>query len=245
MINFFLLAVLIGVTYFVANEGPQGAAISLFAVLIAGLVAMNFFEPLAIFLSTNIAGSFDWQHRWGVIALLGLFAVGVFLIRMMGDNLFPTYAEVSTVLYEVARWGLGLITGYVTMAILLTSLHVAPLPREFMGFTPEGNNFLSISAPDRQWLAFTQYVSEKSLKTKSSTGGVRIFDGAEFPSNPTNLTTNRVWSSFPIRYAARRELFTTGGRSSARSPAGGATSPPATGNPSGAGSVPTSGAGGF
>ena len=245
MINFLLLAVLIGVAYFVANEGPHGAAVSLFAVLLSGLIAMNFFEPLAGFLSTNIARSFEWQHRWDVIALLGIFSLGVFLIRLMADNLFPTYVEVSNMLYEIARWGLGLITGYVTMAILLTSLHVAPLPREFLGFTPEGNNFLSISAPDRQWLAFTQYVSEKSLKIASGPSGSRIFDGAEFPSNPTKIETQRVWSSFPIRYAARRELYTTGGKSPARSATGGASSPPLPGNPPGAGSSPGTGPSGF
>lgn len=245
MINFLLLAVMIGVAYFVANEGPHGAAVSLVAVLLSGLIAMNFFEPLAAFLSANIANSFEWQHRWDVVALLGIFALVVFLIRLLADNLFPTYAEVNNTLYEISRWGLGLVTGYITMAIFLTSLHVAPLPREFMGFTPEGNNFLSISAPDRQWLAFTQYVSEKSLKSKSSTGGIRVFDGAEFPSNPTDLKTNRVWSSFPIRYAARRELYTTGGATPARPSTGAGSSPPATGAPPGAGSAPNTGSGGF
>ena len=70
-----------------------------------------------------------------------------------------------------------------TMAILLTSLHTAPLPREFMAFAPERSNFFG-SAPDRQWLGFTQYVSEKPLATmvRNPSGGKnsympRIFDG--------------------------------------------------------------------
>lgn len=226
MINFLLLAVLLGVAYLVASEGPQGAGISFVAVLLAGLVAMNFFEPLAATLEANLMNSFEWQHRWDLIALLGLFAGGVTLIRMLGEQLFPTYAEVSPTLYEAARWGFGLLTGYVTMAILLTSLHVAPLPREFLGFTPEGNNFLSMAAPDRQWLAFTQYVSEKSLRTGGRTGS-RIFDGPTFPADPANLQTQRVWSSFPIRYAARREAYTTGARRPGAAPLG----PPAPASP--------------
>ncbi len=243
MINFILLAILIGVTYFVANEGPQGAAITLFAVIFAGLVAMNFFEPLAAFLASSLGGSFEWQHRSDIIAFLGLFAAGVTIFRLMGDSLFPTYAEVNPMFYELSRWGLGFFTGYISMAILLTSLHVAPLPREFLGFTPEGNNFLSLTAPDRQWLAFTQYVSEKSMKR----GGSRIFDGAEFPSNPTDLSTQRVWASFPIRYAARREVYTTGGggTSTSSAPPGTATGPPAVGRPQQGGGPPTSGSSGF
>lgn len=241
MINLVLLAILVGVAYFVAMEGPQGAAVTFFAVLFSGLLAMNLFEPLAVFFSSNFMGSFEWQHRWDVIALLLLFAGGVTLIRLMGDQLFPTYAEVGGLLYEISRWGLGLLTGYVTMAILLTALHVAPLPREFMGFTPEGQNFLGFAAPDRQWLAFTQYVSEKSLKIG---GTPRIFDGAEFPANPTDPSSTRVWSSFPIRYAARREAYTTGGTRAA-TPASlppGSSSPPPVNNGSAA---PATGAGGF
>ncbi|WP_417847599.1 CvpA family protein [Thalassoglobus sp.] len=235
MINFLLLAILIGVTYFVANEGPQGAAISLFAVILAGLIAMNFFEPLAEFIASSLGNSFEWQNRSDIIAMLLLFAGGVTLIRLMGDHLFPTYAEVTPMFYEVSRWGLGLFTGYITMAILLTSLHVAPLPREFIGFTPEGNNFLSITAPDREWLAFTQYVSEKSMKRS----GNRIFDGAEFPSNPTEVSTQRIWASFPIRYAARRELYTTGGRAPVQS------GPPPISQPQQGGGAPSGGAVGF
>lgn len=238
MINVILLAILISVTYFVAMEGPQGAAVTLFAVLFAGLVAMNFFEPLAAFCSANLMNSFEWQHRWDVIALLGLFAAGVTGIRLLGDQLFPTYAEVGSLLYEISRWGLGLATGYLTMAIMLTALHVSPLPREFMGFTPEGHNFLGFAAPDRQWLAFTQYVSEKSLKV----GSPRIFDGAEFPARPTDPNTQRIWSSFPIRYAARRQVYTTGGRSSGGALPPGATTPPPVAAP-GPGSNP--GSGGF
>lgn len=236
MINFLLLAVLLGVTYFVAQEGPHGAVITFFAVIISGLLSMNFFEPLAVFLANNLLGSYEWQHRWDIVALLGIFSAGVFTIRTMGDNLFPTYAQVGNLMYEISRWGLGLATGYVTMAVLLTAMHVAPLPREFLGFAPEANNFLSVAAPDRQWLAFTQYVSEKSLK---ASGTPRIFDGATFPSNPTDLSTQRVWSSFPIRYAARREQFTTGGRGPA---AASPTAPPVVAP---AGGTPVGGASGF
>ena len=47
------------------------------------------------------------------------------------------------------RWTCGLATGYVTVAFLLTALHTAPLPREFLGFSGEKKNFFGIGA-DRQ-----------------------------------------------------------------------------------------------
>ncbi len=66
-------------------------------------------------------------------------------------------------------------TGYVVAAIILTSLHTAPLSREFMGFKPERSNLFDALAPDRQWLGFTQYVSEHVMRSGSNGP---IFDGA-------------------------------------------------------------------
>ena len=93
------------------------------------------------------------------------------------------------------------MTGYVTIAFLLTALHTAPLPREFLGFTPERNNFFGMLAPDRDWLGFVQYVSEKSMP--SSEEG-RIFDGSRFR---LPYHENDVWPTFIFRYASRRENF--------------------------------------
>ena len=228
MIQILLLALFIGVAYQVASEGPQNAAITFLSVLFSGLLAMNFFEPAADLLSTQVLASYEWQHYWDIIALLGLFAASVTLMRLAGEKLFPTYAKVAQIFYHPGRWILGCAAGYTTMAIILTSLHVAPLPREFLGFRPEASNFLGV-APDRQWLALTQFVSERSLRRRRPDGSIPIFDGVQFPAspnlaNPGDLSTSRIWSSFPIRYAARREKFTTGTVSA--NVAGGSTSTP-------------------
>ena len=95
------------------------------------------------------------------------------------------------------------------MAIVLTALHTAPLPREFIGFKPERKNLFGMVAPDRQWLGFTQFVSEGVLGRGFPIG----FDAptADFIDDPNNKDRNTVWPSFPIRYAHRRQLFATGG----------------------------------
>ena len=127
----------------------------------------------------------------------------------------PVYVEVLPLLYDVGRWVFGFGAGYITMAFLAAAIHTAPLPREFLGFAPE-NKLLFGLAPDRQWLALTQYASENVY-----TSG-RIFDGEQYPAllerwQATSSEIEReqlmaVWSSFPMRYAARREEFIrTGG----------------------------------
>ncbi|MBW3543000.1 MAG: CvpA family protein [Planctomycetes bacterium] len=204
MIDILLLAVLAIVTWTVAGEGPWGAALALFCVVFAGLFAMNYFEPVAVWLESLSRGSPGWARRTDFIALMGLFALAVFVLRLATDRLAPTYMQVDTFVYEVGRWTLGLATGYVTMAFLLTALHTAPFPRtvtaagvqEFIpGFKPERKNFFGATAPDRQWLGFVQYVSYGPMPRG------RVFDGPYFAAGEFE----GYWPSFPIRYATRRE----------------------------------------
>ncbi len=221
MIDVALLIIVAVVTWCVASEGAWGAATMLITVILSGLLAMNFFEPLANFLQTNAGPT--WGARFDILALLGLFIGFVFALRSLMEYLIPTFIQVHPVAYEGVRWVCAAVTGYVTMAILLTALHTAPLPREFLGFTAERDNFLMLTAPDRQWLGFTQYVSERVFP------GARIFDGPRFT---VGNYPNDTWPSFPIRYATRREMLETGGvASSAPPPPARRRPPPTGGNP--------------
>lgn len=196
MIDFILLAILAGVTWCVASEGFAGAIQTAIICIISGLIAMNFFEPLAETLQGVLGDYANWADS---VALIGIFAVCLTLLRLAVEKVSPGFPDAKKPMYEGGRWFGALIAGYVTMAFLLTALHTAPLPREFLGFTPERANLLGMAAPDRQWLGFTQYVSEKSLK---QWGEPNIFDG---PQMVLSSYPNSVWASFPIRYATRRE----------------------------------------
>ncbi len=145
---------------------------------------------------------YAWQATVDIIAFLGIFSLLlVYLMRLGTDHLMPTYVEVHAP--PVGRRPLGArrATGFAMVAILLTSLHRPPPGREFAGFTPERGNFLN-TAPDRMWLGFMQYLSEKSFA--SGTG--QIFDYADGTSPGT--PPGWQFASFPIRYAHRREAYT-------------------------------------
>ena len=197
MIEVLLLIILAAVTYMVAGEGAWGAAITCISVILAGLFAMNFFEPIC----NNLLGSeYYWQARLDLVVLVGLFAAAVAGLRAGADYLSPVYIGVHRMVHEGARWGCGLLTGYVTMAFLLTALHTAALDREFIGFKAERANFFGIS-PDRQWLGFTQWTTERVFCQSPA----RIFDGPVIVLGEPGAVPNNVWPSFPIRYATRRE----------------------------------------
>jgi len=232
MIDFLLLFIILVVAWCTASEGAWGAGLNFLCVLFAGLLAMNWFEPMADLFQSQM-GTGNWAYRWDVIMLLGLFTVFVFGFRLITEYLMPTFVHVHGLVYDVARFGFGLATGYVTMAIFLTALHTAPLPREFIGFRPERNNLFEVAAPDRQWLALTQFVSENSLGRASTP----VFDGVSFERIEGKPETMQTWSSFPIRYASRREQFASGAAAAApgsAAPSGAApNAPPPSVTPSG------------
>lgn len=203
--GFLVLLVFGVVAWCVASEGAWGAGLTFLAVLFASLLAMNFFEPLAGMIDEN-GGDFLRDYS-DLLALTGLFALFVFLARAGGDYLAPIDLEMDGHVYQAARWIFALSAGYTTTAFLLTALHTAPLPREFIGFKPERKNLLDMAAPDRQWLGFVQHVSEKVLPTGT------VFDGGMPPDLAANFKDSpdhRYWPSFPIRYATRRDELASG-----------------------------------
>jgi hypothetical protein len=220
-----LLAIVGVVTWLLSTEGIWGAASTLLCVVVSGLFAMNFFEPAAMYLTHFVPAAAEYAD---FVSLVGIFAVLVTALRELTEYLAPVDIRVPDLLDAVGKWGFAAVTGYVTMAFLLTALHTAPLPREIFDFRPETPVFFGI-APDRQWLGFTQYVSEHSLQIKvrftdPSTGkpyeGPNIFDGMV---KKIGDAPNNVWSSFPIRYAMRRSQiergeFVAGGGPAAKPP---------------------------
>lgn len=205
IIDILLLLVWLGVTWCVASDGAFNAGITCIIVVVSGLLAMNFFETVAK-AGQSILTSITWQYRWDIVALLGLFIFFVVVLRYALEWVAPLYHQLEGRANEIGRWGFGLITGYVMTAFLLTALHTAPFPREFIDFKPERSNFFDALAPDRQWLGFTQYVSETIFATGTTPN---IFDGpvADFIEQEGATT---VWPSFPIRYATRRQVFAEG-----------------------------------
>lgn len=221
MIEICCLIVVGLVTWMIAAEGIVGAGQIFLITLLSGLIAMNFFEPLAAQL-TFLPDSYR-----DFVALIGLFTILVFCMRMGAEQMAPSYIQVIPTVDSIGKWAFGAATGYLTMAILLTSLHTAPLPRDFWGFKPERNNFMGV-APDRQWLGFVQYVSEKPLARtvrykigSKDVYGARAFDGrfevVGDPNRPYSIRNHTgaevpqvIWASFPIRYASRRDQINLG-----------------------------------
>lgn len=224
LFGFILLIIFGAVTWCVAAEGAWGAVLHFFCVLFAGLLAMNFFEVVAPMFEGMGSTISPFSDFFG---LIGVFTISLFVLRLATEYFAPTQLEIDPRLYDFIRWPWALASGYLTMAIVLTSIHTAPLPREFWGFKPEARNFFDMTAPDREWLGFTQWVSENVLWSG------RVFDAPQGKVEGTNQTH---WPSFPIRYATKRQDY-AGGRKAKTTP------PPSGSTPADAGGSSTPGSG--
>lgn len=187
-----LIVLFIGVFASTFNEGLWGNALTLFNMISAALLAMNFFEPLASFFDKQMPSG---TYYWDVIALWLIFAVSFGVMRTATD--FASRVRVKFLKPIDTAGGIffSLWIAWVTVCFTMATLHTAPLSRNFMylAFRPEDRMFFGL-APDRQWLGFTQKMSEGTFsRMRSDT------DPPEIIFDPKG--------EFMIKYASRREEY--------------------------------------
>jgi hypothetical protein len=167
------------------NEGIWGNVVRLINVVTAGMVAMTFFEPLARSLDS-------WQpsftYLWDFISLWGLFALSLLIFREITDRVSRVNVRFLKIADRIGGVILAIVIGYVMVCFTMTTLHTAPLGRNFLwgGFSSDSDAamFFGMTAPDRQWLGFTQRMS-----TGAYAGSEEFDSKAEFmPKYATRRT---------------------------------------------------------
>lgn len=152
---FIALVIIGGCMATMGTEGLWAASIMFINVIVAGLIAMNFWEPLAAFcLKQSAGGEFFWDY----FALVGLFTVALFVLRSVTDKISRQPVVFNEHVHLFGGLAMGFLTGWVYVCFLHAALHTAPLPRDFAGCKPEDRNLMF--APDRVWLGFTQQMSQ-------------------------------------------------------------------------------------
>jgi hypothetical protein len=187
-ITLLMLLVLFACVATLYADGLWSNAIRLINVITAALLAMNFFEPLADRLQ-------KWQpsytYVWDFVSLWLLFAIISVILRVLTDFLSRVKVRFLKIVDRIGSGLLSLWIGWVMVCFTLTTLHTAPLPRNFLGntngFKAEERMVMGF-APDRQWLGFTQRMS-RGPYARSSGGEKTTFDSE---------------GSFMPKYASRR-----------------------------------------
>jgi hypothetical protein len=165
------IVIMLAVAYAYFQEGLLTAFTMACNVFAAGLVAVDFWEPIAAALDPSFAGSFLHGYE-DSLCLMFLFCLTLGLLRLITNSLAHTVVEYHPVVQQGGGVLFGLITGYLVSGFLLMVLQTLPWHQNFMGFDakadPDGSKLRRVMPPDRAWLALMHRAGLVSLSQSDS-----------------------------------------------------------------------------
>lgn len=184
LFDMLLIALVLGLAYALASEGLWGAALMFFNALFAGMIAFNFYEPLAALLDKT---GINWGFS-DTLCLLGLFCVSMVVLRLTTESLAPAMVRFPMPVYHAGRWLFAVAGAAVTISILLLGFECAPVHKKLF------KSYEYNSSPpfhwgfDHNWLGFFQH----------ATGGPFVQYGAGRPDPLRNYGQSNG-QSLPIK----------------------------------------------
>jgi hypothetical protein len=183
-------------------QGFWSSAISFVNMILAGLIATNFFEPVADMIESY--GAASWTYLLDFVVLWLLFFVAFAGLRAICDGLSQVQVKFDKPVEMAGRSVFAVLAAWVFVCFLAFSLQLAPLnsedPLGAFG-TPKSNAFI-FAAPDRLWQKFMFDRSRGALSRAH-------FSSA--PPHPNdqalNVETFDPQAVFSIKYHDRRKKY--------------------------------------
>lgn len=199
LVLFLIFVIVVAARWF---QGLWSNAITLINLLLAMMLAFNYFEPVADLLE---GVDRSYTYLWDFIALWGVFVLSFVVLRVITDLLSRRRVAFDFWVETVGRSILSLWIAWLLVSFICASLHTAPLGPHPLGFqrTPTSGNFLGM-APDRYWLGFMQSRSRGALSRSESDPGKRS------PLEEDRNAEVRIFdpeSKFVLKYYHRRLEF--------------------------------------
>ncbi|HZZ72753.1 MAG TPA: CvpA family protein [Pirellulales bacterium] len=188
MFQIALFAILFVCVAMLFSRGLWRNMITLINVILAALLATNYFEPLAEVFKGK-APSFDYM--WDFLAIWLLFAGSMGALRVITDRLSLVRVRFIKQLDLAGGVVFSLWAGWILMCFTAMTLHLAPVQRNAVERSPSASDFMF--SPDRLWLGFMQAQSYRALGRAASP------DDAAYVFDPK--------SDLILRYAASRKQF--------------------------------------
>jgi len=179
------------------REGLWSNAIKLFNVMMAAMLATNYFEPLADWL-TDPKHMPTFTYVWDIIVVWAIFCVALGVLQTITDKLSHVQVRFRKPVETAGGIFFACWIGWLMVCFTTFTLHMAPLSRSFLdgSFQPTADTKMFFGlAPDQQWLAFMHTMSlDGSLAKSRAEGDTRtdVFD----PD-----------ADFIFKYGASRERF--------------------------------------
>ena len=145
------------------REGLWSNLITLTNILISGLVAFAFYSPLAIYFDELTDG--EYTYLMDFICIWGLYTVTMVICRAVTGFASRTRMRFKNPIDPVGGPAMAVIGAWTMAAIVMATLHTAPMPPDaFSGklihSASEVESASGITAPDIAWLRFVQRVTQ-------------------------------------------------------------------------------------
>ena len=156
--NAILLLIILLLAYWWANQGLFSALLHLFCVIVAGAIALAFWEPLTVGLL--LRGNFFDNYAWGV-SFIGLFVISLFILRITMDKLAPGNIDLPHGVNLGLGGAAGAAAGVLTVGIILLGTSFVQSTSAIMGW--QGHQRASngqIAPLNNLWVPYHQIAAE-------------------------------------------------------------------------------------
>src|SRR5208282_3948846 len=118
LLGAFTIIIMLATAYAFLREGLFTAFTMFFNVFLSGLVAFNFFEPLADRLQRAFAGTFLLGYE-DMLCLIGLFCITLGILRLATNTFANAVIDYPEMLQRAGGALFGLATGYLFCGFFL------------------------------------------------------------------------------------------------------------------------------
>jgi len=201
MLFLILFLAFAGVAAAIWFQGFWSAAVTFVNLLLAALIATNFFEPVADL--TESFGAASWTYLLDFVFLWLLFFLAFAILRAITDFISQTQVKFDLPIEMAGRSVFAVLSGWLFTCFLAFTLQMAPLSDEKpLGAwsTPTSNTFI-FTAPDRLWLRFMFDRSRGALARGH-------FSSQSHPADQAlNVETFDPKGEFALKYHERRKKY--------------------------------------
>ncbi len=204
LLGFLTIVIMAATAYAYWREGLLTACTMCLNVFLAGLVAFNFWEPLADLLDPMFGAGNSSYHYEDSICLMVLFCSTLALLRWITNSLARTELEFPPAVLRGGGLLFGLATGYLMSGFLICVLQTLPWHENFMFFDPHYDanapaRFIrTVLPPDRLWLGLMQRAGAYPFSNETDP------DFTDPPAVYDKYITFDKHSTFELRYARYR-----------------------------------------
>jgi hypothetical protein len=166
MLQFFTVVIMLALGYAYLVEGLFTACLMCINVIGAGLIAFNFWEPLANLMDPALRGFED------ALCLVLLFCVSLGALRTLTNLAVATEVEFPIAVQRGGGALFGALTGYLVTGFIVCVMQTLPFHQNFSYFDAkyEKDDVVRRFLPsDRVWLAMMHHAGLSSLRRGETT----------------------------------------------------------------------------